>query len=251
MSTGIVTVSCLGQDGRFGNQMFQYAFARAYADKLGAELQTPKWVGQEVFEDIIDNPITVSLPTSRLHDVLRCDNNVNLWGYFQSKPFTDFYTEPWVKNLFRVKPKWRDKFYTEKCYAAAHVRRGDFTHPKTMERFCVVTRESYQAAYDQVCCGSLPLQWISDETPTIDPTVPAAIDFLPDFMTLINAKVLFRANSSFSFWAGVLTTGAVYSPIVDDLVGVQTVPFGAGNWHKIVGYKIGRFDTSTDIHLRN
>ena len=40
-------------------------------------------------------------------------------------------------------------------------------------------------------------------------------DFLPDFLTLIHAKVLLRSNSSFSFWAGLLNDNVnnIYSPI--------------------------------------
>ena len=54
-------MSQLGQHGRFGNQLFQYAFLRIYARHYGLTLQTSPWVGEEMF-DIPAAPVTVSLP---------------------------------------------------------------------------------------------------------------------------------------------------------------------------------------------
>jgi hypothetical protein len=41
------------------------------------------------------------------------------------------------------------------------------------------------------------------------------ISFIPDFMKLHFADYLFRANSTFSFWAGFLGYGEMYSPVYD------------------------------------
>lgn len=45
---------------------------------------------------------------------------------------------------------------------------------------------------------------------------PALIfDWLPDFIKLYFARTIFRANSSFSWWAGFLSpTAKVYSPVI-------------------------------------
>lgn len=44
-------------EGRFGNQLFQYAFARALAEKYGAELQTSDWIGPQIFIGVEASPI--------------------------------------------------------------------------------------------------------------------------------------------------------------------------------------------------
>lgn len=45
----ILTMSALGQLGRFGNQIFQYAFLRICAKASGATIQCAPWVGQSLF----------------------------------------------------------------------------------------------------------------------------------------------------------------------------------------------------------
>jgi hypothetical protein len=45
----VLTMSSLGQLGRFGNQLFQYAFLRICAEKTGASIECPPWIGQTLF----------------------------------------------------------------------------------------------------------------------------------------------------------------------------------------------------------
>ena len=42
-------MSSLGKLGRFGNQLFQYAFLRICAEKSGARVECPPWIGQTLF----------------------------------------------------------------------------------------------------------------------------------------------------------------------------------------------------------
>ena len=57
-----VQVSCLGGMGRFGNQLFQYAFAKSYADKYNCILEIPSdWIGWKIFE-LEDSVIEKKLP---------------------------------------------------------------------------------------------------------------------------------------------------------------------------------------------
>ena len=48
-------MSTLGANGRFGNQLFQYAFARRYAETHGLELAVSDWVGRDLFA--LDDPV--------------------------------------------------------------------------------------------------------------------------------------------------------------------------------------------------
>lgn len=45
----IVSMSSLGQLGRFGNQIFQYIFLRVCAEKSNALVECPPWIGQTLF----------------------------------------------------------------------------------------------------------------------------------------------------------------------------------------------------------
>ncbi|MEH7178583.1 hypothetical protein [Neobacillus vireti] len=45
----IITMSTLGVNGRFGNQLLQYGFLKIYAKVYNLEVLTPKWIGQYLF----------------------------------------------------------------------------------------------------------------------------------------------------------------------------------------------------------
>lgn len=46
------------------------------------------------------------------------------------------------------------------------------------------------------------------------------MSWLPDFFTLINSEILIRANSTFSYWAGMFHKGkSIYSPRVNGITG--------------------------------
>lgn len=53
-------MSKFGHYGRFGNQLFEYAFLRMYARRWGCELQLPPWVGNTLF-GCDDPPVTARL----------------------------------------------------------------------------------------------------------------------------------------------------------------------------------------------
>jgi len=57
----VLTMSCLGQLGRFGNQLFQYAFLRICAENSGSRVECPSWIGQTLFGHK-DAPISQRLP---------------------------------------------------------------------------------------------------------------------------------------------------------------------------------------------
>jgi hypothetical protein len=56
-----LTMKEFGKWGRFGNQLFQYAFLKTYARKYDCQLQLPPWVGKVLF-GCDDPPVTVELP---------------------------------------------------------------------------------------------------------------------------------------------------------------------------------------------
>src|SRR3989344_8728285 len=71
----MITFRKLGLLGRFGNQLFQYAGARMYADINGFKSAFPGWVGNKIFENIIsynnrEYLLSRFLPTRQLNDFL-------------------------------------------------------------------------------------------------------------------------------------------------------------------------------------
>lgn len=57
----IMTMRCVGNMGRFGNAMFQYAFGVFYTRRWQADYQCPRWIGHDLF-GLPMNDITVNLP---------------------------------------------------------------------------------------------------------------------------------------------------------------------------------------------
>jgi len=228
---GIVQASCLGHLGRFGNQLFQYAAARGYARKIGATLETPSWVGQTLFKDINDPPLSRQveiLPIEAIPDDGR--DNVGFIGYFHSKAAYDLYTLADLRSWFQLSD-WvkAEMFEYGPVPLAAHLRRGDYVTTYAAS-FCTVGESAYYRAMSDNGFGDLPVTWVREDMPR--EFKRPGLEWLIDFWVLLNAEVLFRANSTFSWWAGTLGNHKrVYSPLIDGLRGLHNdVKFIEGNW---------------------
>ena len=67
----MLTMTSIGQLGRFGNQLFQYACLRICAAKSNAKVECPPWIGQTLFGHT-DAPISQRLsPAVELKKVSR------------------------------------------------------------------------------------------------------------------------------------------------------------------------------------
>jgi hypothetical protein len=129
-------------------------------------------------------------------------------------------------------------------YDAAHVRRTDSVNT---DWFVTVSKESYVNAMQDEGIDEDRVIWVSDDPslrrncPPLLPTVSETFDirqhgfsWLEDFLILYFARRIFRANSSFSWWAAALSpTATVFSPVVAKfkagLSGEQLVTFVRGN----------------------
>lgn len=166
----VLSMASLGQLGRFGNQLFQYAYLRICAERRGAKVECSAWIGQILFGHE-DTPITKRLPAAveikeqeeSLFDVVpefipyleklasaKSERvgpeilstglaDVDLWGFFQ---FHTQYLKPhqqYFRSLFQ--PVNDLKFALEsglkllrsegKTIVGIHLRRGDFlTEPR-------------------------------------------------------------------------------------------------------------------------
>ncbi|KAA8495022.1 hypothetical protein FVE85_3263 [Porphyridium purpureum] len=69
----VLTMTGFGELGRWGNQILQYAFLRCAAEKSGAQIQVPYWVGTDLFE--LDNSRVVRRLPSVIEDRTRKANS--------------------------------------------------------------------------------------------------------------------------------------------------------------------------------
>ena len=247
----MLNISCLGRYGFFGNQLFQYAFARAYALKTGCVLHTPKWLGQKIFVDSYDPPIYGNLKCLGEDVIPVPANNSDLIGYFQGNKHLKYYDINFAKRIYKIKPEIieiLEKGMTDipKNKIACHVRHGDYL-TKYSHIYCVIQEEAYIKAVENMGYKESDILWIRSEQPHINPELPDEMSFLQDFYIMMKSPLLLRSNSTFSWWASVLGDAKTFSPLVDDKNGLRSdIEFIESNRPKI----LNRPPNHTDFELR-
>jgi len=121
----------------------------------------------------------------------------------------------------------------ERFEVAYHVRWGDF---QTLPDFIAISHQSYEKAIRQhlpdYC--QLPRMICSWESIRSTKLENMDLGWLPDFVALMRAIFMFRANSTFSWWAATLgESQRVFSPKLNGIeplaLQFQNVPFVEGN----------------------
>ncbi|HTL87797.1 MAG TPA: alpha-1,2-fucosyltransferase [Leptolyngbya sp.] len=158
-------MSSLGKLGRFGNQLFQYAFLRICALQSNARVECPNWIGQSLFGRL-DAPILQRLPPAieqldsgeSLFDAFpefipylekiagapsvrvgvealeQGLSDVDLWGFFQVHTRFLQPHQAFFRSLFQPVPDLRATLEIGlaqlrsrgKTVIGLHIRRGDF-----------------------------------------------------------------------------------------------------------------------------
>lgn len=191
--------------GRFGNQLFQYAYARAYAESIGAELHTPDWIGRDLFIGI-DEPI------------MKAKGDEDLVGYFQQVEHFEMLSRKKLREWFQFKNPIEVPSYD----LIFHKRRGDYVESPNF--WGVVTDSSYENEAKRY--GFNP-----DNAFVLDDQRSPEY-MINDFFLMMRCKTLFRANSTFSWWAATLGDCQIFSPVVGDKVGWIDVLFVPNNDEK-------------------
>lgn len=165
-SKPVITMSSLGQFGRFGNQLFQYAFLRICAQKNEAIVECPAWIGQTLFghqdalickrlpaviesresgESLFDVMPEFILYIEKIsnyssvrmkgRDILESNLvNVDLWGFFQLHTQILQANKNLFCSLFQPVSDLKDSLLKGlnylrskgKTIVGVHIRRGDF-----------------------------------------------------------------------------------------------------------------------------
>jgi hypothetical protein len=244
MTRKVVGVSFVGG---FGNQLFQYAFARAYAESQNAMLLTPGWIGQRIFE-ISDPPLDYDLPHTGFDEIPTGRTNIILSGYFQSQAAINLMSRSRLKAWFRLKDEWQRRF-TTRYLIAAHIRRGDYVGLSNI--YCLISENSYVEACKKFDLNPTDITWIQEGSrQQAQDLIDMGMPFIDDFVSLMNANVILRANSSFSWWAATLSNGRILSPLVEDRTGMHDVEFIEGNWPRMVDARNCGMNI-TDLRLRD
>ena len=245
--TPTIQCTCIGNFGRFGNQLFQYAFARSYAEKYNAVLEVPPWIGERVFEDVFHPSPSVELPKTELDQIPFGELNINLFGYFQNKECYRIMNADSIREWFTIKDEFKAAYSEYSDSVVAHLRKGDYA-TKYKNIYHVIQELDFFNACAQHNIDASKLVLLSEENPTRDENVSTirysnspglygksfypdnGVSFLPDFLKMIHAKTLLRSNSTFSFWAGFLRNDSnVYSPVVKGVPLDGSVSFVKGN----------------------
>jgi hypothetical protein len=229
----VVQLPYLGKVGRFGNQLFQYAFGKKYASLVNASLEIPEnWIGRKIF--FIDDPPITSVCRKYASPIYFTPlfNKVNIAfaGVAHKQACINILNRRELKEVFKFRPEWSLRYPKKKQhYVAAHLRRGDYL----ASGYCVVSKDSYCRAMESSGYNVDDVVWVTEENPEVDILAKeCGCGFLSDFFTLMQADVIFRGNSTFSWWAATLGNGEIYSPVVECLAGEHTVPFVRGNHPK-------------------
>jgi hypothetical protein len=234
---------------RLGNQMSQYAFAKSYAEQHHCQLQTTPWIGQRIFQ-LDDSPLERPYPNRNDLKLEQWsgETNIAIVGYAQHQKHL-IYSRAEALKWFTFRPEVLAQLSGVPHYkAAAHLRWGDFA---TTPGFIIISKESYLAACRQFGIDPSELHFISEENPLTVPDLDPGLSFLPDFYALIQADILLRAPSTFSWWAGVLGNHTrIFSPdqrgIPHSQPAPQRVPFVEGNHMPITAWWKGH----SELNLR-
>jgi hypothetical protein len=238
--TPCLGMSSLGQNGRWGNQLFQYAFLHFLARARGVEVRIPKWRGSRIFQ-IKDRSLLGRLPERMEHEFWAdppvyydltngAEANFEVRGYFERHTSLYGQDREFFRSLFRWQPrvkrqgeKWLRELREEgKTLVGVHVRRGDYCD-------------------EHATCFPAPtewyLDWLKEHWPKLDqPVLYVAsdeservrkdfseyqartatslqwqgreADFLPDFWILAHADIVLISDSTFSLTAAMLNRRA-------------------------------------------
>ena len=237
-----ISMSTLGSNGRFANQIFQYAFLRHYAERHHLAIETPEWMGTTIF-DLKDPVPSKAYPRINQTDWDNFANdaiagsqlplkNVDIWGYFQ---FPELYSSPegkqFFRKLFTPKPQINKilrqatslMMEGHRTLVAVHLRRGDYGYNcffRSPTKWYLNWLKSIWADLPAplLYIASDELDSVLEDFSAYNPVSRANLGdldllddlcpFYPDFFVLSQAHRLAISNSSFSFAAAMLNETA-------------------------------------------
>jgi hypothetical protein len=223
----MISFSRLGFYGRLGNQLFQYAFLRTSAERLGVSFYCPKWDGDDIF-DLNDSGLRSIAPEGIYIDfdahpeagynigALNIRDHTEIQGFFQSEKY--FSDKMRVRSWYQFKNSIVEAVHEK--FDIAHVEssvsfsaRLDADYGSTREFFPLYPLSYYMDAY-ALLGGRGPIYVFADRPDLAKlffaPMGHADIHFVEGLgaaqqlylMTCCHANVI--TNSTFSWWGAWL-----------------------------------------------
>jgi len=232
-SSARVQMSNLGANGRYGNQLLQYAFLILYARRHGLMAEVPDWIGRHVFGFADPLPSrtrpVISENDLDLFGALRGEvepapRDCDLSGYFCADTrlwgpvATDFrrlFAEPVAQIRHRLESALAHLHARGRTLVAVHLRRGDFGYG----RFWIAPagwyldwlRRLWRDLPDPVLYVATDDPQAAEPFREFQPLLSRDLDAGPDPLPLLldhfllaRASHLAISNSSFSFTAAML-----------------------------------------------
>lgn len=201
--------------GRLGNIFFVYCHARAWCEQNNYELSMHPWIGEQIF-----NIPEAVRPEKHKPDVV--------WPERMYQHQNDLiYTRKQVRQWLQFKDSVLEKLSPIKSAdVLLDVRQGD---DMIAAGLVCLSEWSYILAVGKAGYNFYSAEWERfPKNPTRLPAFTGNVDAcglgvtavsIPAFYRMMIAKVHFRANSTFSWWAAVLGNAKVYAPVIKGMTG--------------------------------
>ncbi len=278
----IVTMSTIGENGRFANQIFQYAFLKIYAKNHNLRIATSSWIGQTLFglhdpdirHEAYQFPIVTDLDNSdeEMAIALLPNSdplylNVDFVGYFQyHTKYYSAYKDLW-RSLFQPIPEIASQMELAldrlrsfgKTIVGIHLRRGDYGHGIFFNAPTQWYRDWLEGFWDTL---EDPVLFIASDD--IDNVIGDFIDYMPitshdleidmqladfytDFYLLSHCDAMAISNSSFSFAACMLNEVSKFF-FRPHLLSQKLIPFDPWNSEVLLKHKVEDQESPCDVN---
>jgi Glycosyl transferase family 11 len=223
----VLSFSKLGHYGRLGNQLFQYAYLRTQAERLGTTFHCPGWDGDQIFKLEDADMREASAQGIRTHfnanphagfwpDANRIGDHTEIEGFFQSERY---YPDParvrhWYRFLDPLVERVRARADLASFHESASLSlRIDADYGSTREYWPLYPLSYYQRAIEAIGHRG-PIIVFADNIELarafFAPMSARKLTFIEGFngpeqlflMTQCKANVI--TNSSFAWWGGWL-----------------------------------------------
>ena len=213
--------------GRLGNRLFQYCFGRILAEEFGWQLAatpiegfpgTAETVSGQVLPD--EFPLIFSgVDRPDLEELLRNPprRRIIANAYFQQYAYYVRYLER-IRLWFRLAEYDRSEFQSEADALVVHIRLGDYLTGKW-----TLTPESYARCIESIPHSSLVIVTDSPRSNFLEhfflfrPRI-LHCDTMDAFKWMLNASKLMISQSTFSWWAAILSNAEVWMPETPDSI---------------------------------
>lgn len=216
-----VTFLQLGSLGRLGNQMWQIAAVIGQATRCSQEYIFPPWRYSDSFLNHL--PIGIINPKNQYneqafkHNKIRCEDDLDLIGYFQSVKYWEHCQDLIRKTFTPVYSvdEWVIDKIPEGITTGIHIRRTDYT---TMGHYYhnLELQDYYQRALNQIENTGYVII-VSDDIPWCKDHFQADYystgNEIQDIFLLSRCTNKIISNSSFSWWSAYLGGGNVTAPL--------------------------------------